>query len=276
MSDCVKKRSIFYVSDRTGKTAESIGESLLSQFDGIEFEHKTYSFVNSEADAQLVASEIQQNAIRTGMEPLVFSTLVNNEIQQFISSTDACVISLFNAFIEPLEKSLQIESSHTIGKPHETYGDADYKKHMAAIDFTLKNDDGIRTNLFDKADVILLGVSRSAKTPTCLYLAMNFSIKAANYPLTDDDLENDTLPDFILPYIDKIVGLTIRPDQLSAIRQQRRPKTAYASLEKCKNEIKHAGIIMNNHDIFILDSTAMSIEEIAVMIVKEKELLKNN
>ncbi len=275
---CIKrrKRSVFYVSDRTGKTAESLGQSLLSQFDRIEFSHKTFAFVCTEIEAHFVANEIQKNMISTGNQPIVFSTLVNRNLQQFISSTDACVMSLFSTFIEPLEKSLQIESSHTIGKPHEEYGNKVYKKHMDAIDFTLKNDDGISTNKFAEADVILLGVSRSAKTPTCLYLAMNFSIKAANYPLTDDDLINDTLPDFLLSYIDKIVGLTIRPDQLSAIRQQRRPMTGYASLKKCQEEVKKAGIIMKNHEIYVLDTTKMSIEEIAVNLVKEKELLKNN
>jgi len=276
MNDNSNKRSVFYVSDRTGKTAESLGQSLLSQFDGIEYSHKTFAFVCTEIEAHFVANEIQKDMIATGKQPIVFSTLVNDELHQFISSTNACVISLFNSFIEPLEKSLQIESSHTIGKPHEEYGNEGYKKHMDAIDFTLKNDDGIRTSQFDVADVILLGVSRSAKTPTCLYLAMNFSIKAANYPLTDDDLMNDYLPKFLMPYIRKIVGLTITPEQLSAIREQRRPKTDYASLKKCQEEIKQAGIIMKNHKIHILDSTAMSIEEIAVNIVKEKELLKNN
>jgi len=275
MNDNSNKRSVFYVSDRTGKTAEAIGQSLLSQFDGIEYEHKTFPFVISESEAQYVASEIQKNSTATGKVSIVFSTLVNDDFQQYISSTDACVISLFNTFIEPLEKSLQVDSSHTIGKPHEEYDGEGYKKHMDAIDFTLKNDDGIRTNQFRLADIILLGVSRSAKTPTCLYLAMNFSIKAANYPLTDDDLVNEELPEFLLPYIDKIVGLTIRPDQLSAIRQQRRPKTDYASLKKCQQEIKQAESIMKNHGLFILDSTAMSIEEIAVNLVKEKELLKN-
>ncbi|MCZ6803306.1 MAG: kinase/pyrophosphorylase [Proteobacteria bacterium] len=276
MNDNSNKRSVFYVSDRTGKTAESIGQSLLSQFDEIEFEHKIFPFVSSESEAQYVASEIQKKTTATGNVSIVFSTLVNDDFQQYISSTDACVISLFNAFIEPLEKSLQIDSSHTIGKPHEEYGDEGYKKHMDAIDFTLKNDDGIRTNQFSVADVILLGVSRSAKTPSCLYLAMHFSIKAANYPLTDDDLMNEDLPDFLLPYIDKIIGLTIRPDQLSAIRQQRRPKTDYASLKKCQEEVKRALNIMKNHELFVLDTTAMSIEEIAVNIVKEKELLKNS
>ncbi len=276
MNNKQNKRSVFYVSDRTGKTAESLGQSLLSQFDGIEFSDRTFAFVITEMEAHFVAGQIQREYEASGVQPIVFSTLVNDEIQQFISATDACVISLFNAFIEPLEKSLQVKSSHTIGKPHEEFGDEDYKEQMDAIDFTLKNDDGIRTNLFDKAEVILVGVSRSAKTPTCLYLAMHFSIKAANYPLTDDDLDNDKLPGFLLPYIDKIVGLTIRADQLSAIRQQRRPNTVYATLKKCRHEVKHAEIMMEKAGLFILDSTAMSIEEIAVNLVKEKELLKNN
>ncbi len=275
MNDVSNKRSVYYVSDRTGKTAEYLGHSLLSQFDGIEFAHKTFAFVGTEIEAHFVASEIQKDMVDSGMQPIVFSTLVNNEIHQFISSTDACVISLFNSFIGPLEKSLHIESSHTIGKPQKEYGNEGYKKHMDAIDFTLKNDDGIRTNQFEEADVVLIGVSRSAKTPTCLYLAMNFSIKAANYPLIDDDLMHDYLPKFLMPYIDKIVGLTIQPDQLSAIREQRRPETDYASLKKCQEEIKQAGIIMRNHKVYMLDSTAMSIEEIAVNLVKEKELLKN-
>ena len=276
MNNKKSKRSVFYVSDRTGKTAESLGQSLLSQFDGVDFSDKTFAFVITEMEASFVAGEIQQEYEESGVQPIVFSTLVNDDLQQFISATDACVISLFNSFIEPLEKSLEIKSSHTIGKPHEEFGDEDYKKQMDAIDFTLKNDDGIRVNLFDKADVILVGVSRSAKTPTCLYLAMHFSLKAANYPLTDDDLDNDKLPEFLLPYLNKIAGLTIRADQLSAIRQQRRPNTAYATLKKCQYEVKRAELMMDKAGLFILDSTAMSIEEIAVNIVKEKELLKNS
>lgn len=268
------KRSVFYVSDRTGKTAELIGHSLLSQFDGVKFEHKSFSFVNSATEAQLVASEIQQNAIITGNEPLVFSTLVDEELQQLISSTDACVISLFNSFIEPLENSLAMASSHTMGKAHEEYNDPEYKNRIDAIDFTFNNDDGVKVNQLQNAEIIIIGVSRSGKTPTCLYLAMNFSIKAANYPLTDDDLDNDHLPEFLSPYKEKLIGLTIQADQLSAIRERRRPKSKYASPAKCREEVKLAEDMINNAGIFMLDSTTMSIEEIAVNIVKEKKLLE--
>jgi len=267
------KRLVFFVSDRTGKTSELIAQSLLTQFDGFEFKYRTFPFITTQNDAKKVATEIEQQKLISGQKPLVFSTLVNSALQDIITATDAFVISLFSEFIEPLEEALQMESSHTIGMPHEEYDAQDYKGRIDAIDFTMKNDDGIKTSQFDKADVILIGVSRSGKTPTCLYLALNFSLKAANYPLTDDDLNQETIPEFLVPFSEKIIGLTIQADQLSAIRQQRRPKSDYSSLNKCKTEIKLAETMMNNAGIYVVDSTAMSIEEIAVNIVKEKQLL---
>ena len=268
-------RTVFFVSDRTGKTAEYIGESLLSQFDGIRFEQQSFSFVNSSAEAGRIARQIRQNAAATGRQPLVFSTLVDEALQELIASTGACVISLFNAFIDPLEKSLGVKSSHTIGRPHEEYSDKAYKKHIDAIEFALKHDDGRQTRHYDQADVILIGVSRSAKTPTCLYLAMNFFIKAANYPLTDDELKQQALPDFLLPYRARLVGLTIRPDQLSIIREQRRPGSPYADLQTCRAEVRRAERMMQEHNLYVLDSSSISIEELAVGIVKEKGLLKH-
>ena len=268
----MSKRLVFFVSDRSGKTSELIGQSLLSQFEGIEFEVSTHPFVSTVEDAKKVAEEIRHEKQTTGQEPLVFSTLVDEELQEIIDRTDACVIGLFSRFIAPLEQSLGVKSSHTIGKPHEAYDEKEYKQRVEAIDFTLKNDDGIQTSQFNEADIILIGVSRSGKTPTCLYLALNFSIKAANFPLTDDDLQNNALPDFLMPYKEKVVGLTIKPAQLSAIRQQRRPKSEYSSLNKCKSEVKLAEAIMHSENLFVVESTAMSIEEIAVSIVKEKHL----
>ena len=275
MKQEMTKRSVFYVSDRTGKTANYIGQSLLAQFDSIEYEHNTYAFVNSKSDAKWVAEQIKLNAEASGLQPLVFSTLVDAQIEQYIRETKACVISLFTSFTKPLEKSLGVSSSHSIGKAHEEYDHTNYEKGIDAIDFTFKNDDGTRTNEYDQADVILVGVSRCAKTPTCLYLAMHFAIKAANYPLTEDDLTGEQLPAFLLPYVDKIVGLSIRPDQLSAIREKRRPKSAYASLKKCRQEVKQAEHIMRNHELSIFDSTSMSIEEIAVNIVKDLGFFKH-
>ena len=272
MNDSTSKRLVFFISDRSGKTSELIGQSLLSQFDDIEFEIQTYSFVTTVDEVIKVAEEIQQQETLTSLKPLVFSTLVDSKLQDILESTNACVIGLFSNFIAPLEEVLGVESSHTIGKPHEEYDEINYKKRIDAIDFTMKNDDGIKTNQFDEADIILIGVSRSGKTPTCLYLALNFSLKAANYPLTDDDLKFEGIPKFLVPYKNKIVGLTIRPDHLSAIRQQRRPESEYSSLSKCKSEVKEAEAIIQKEGIYMIESTSMSIEEIAINIIKEKHL----
>lgn len=267
-------RTVFFVSDRTGRTAESIGESLLSQFDSIHFIHKSYPFITSKPDVLMVAEAISREFKMSGNKPLIFSTLVDLELQELLSATDACVINLFSSFIGQLEKELHVESSHRIGRPHEEYDDMDYSKRIDAIDYSMKNDDGISVNKLEEADVIIIGVSRSAKTPTCIYLALNFSIKAANYPLTDDDLVSETLPTPLAPYASKMIGLTIDPEQLSAIREQRRPNSKYASLRQCKKEIQQAEMMMGLAGITVMDSTAISIEEIAVKIVKEKQLLK--
>ncbi len=274
MTEKIAKNSVFFVSDRTGKTAESIGLSLLSQFGSVDFEHKTYSFVTNQADAEQIVNDIQSITTRNGTAPIVISTIVDESVEKIIANTDACLVSLFNEFIDPLEKHLNIESSHSTGQPHEEFDDREYSEHIDAIDFTLRNDDGMLTTQFEEADIILVGVSRCAKTPTCLYLAMNFSIKAANYPLTDDDLHHTELPDFLQKHLDKTVGLTIRADQLSAIRQQRRPNSPYASLDQCKKELKQADKMMARSGLTVFDSTSISIEEIAVKIAKEKNLLK--
>lgn len=273
MNRQANRRDVFFVSDRTGKTAESIGESLLSQFKGVEFEHHTFPFVTTTAEANHVAGLIEKAAKTSGQQPIVFSTLVNGQLEKLISSTSACVISLFNMFIDPLEQSLNVKSTRIMGLPHEEFTDKKYDKHIDAIDFAMNFDDGSRTDKYEKADVILVGVSRCAKTPTCLYLAMNFSIKAANYPLTEDDLNAETLPDFLRKHIDKVVGLTIQADQLSAIREKRRPNSSYASLKQCIQETRQAENIMQSHGIKMIDSTAMSIEEIAITIVRERQLL---
>lgn len=272
MSPTARKQDVFFVSDRTGKTAESIGQSLLSQFEGFDFEFHMYSFVNTIHEARNVAEIIRQNTIKNGKAPVVFSTLVDAEFQRTLAETDACIVDLFFTFIEPLEKHLEAHSSHTIGKPHEEIDDVDYQDRMDALDFTLRHDDGMHIGRFNEADVIIIGVSRTGKTPTCLYLAMHFSVKAANYPLTDDDLENDNLPEFLARHRDKIVGLTISPEQLSVRREQRRPNSRYSDINKCREEVKRAETIMQNAEVIMINSTTTSIEEMAVQIIREKKL----
>ncbi len=263
-----QKRTVFFVSDRTGLTAESYGSSLLSQFPGIEFESVKHNFVDNEQQAEASVIVINEVAESNQAQPIVFSTLVEPNIQNIIESADACVISLFGTFIGPLEETLGEKSAHTLGRSQDVIGKRGYEKRLDAIDYSLAHDDGVRPDQYDSAEVILVGVSRCGKTPTSLFLAMNHSINACNYPLTEDELAADTLPDVLLKHKKKLIGLTIKSKQLSNIREKRRPNSKYASLQYCKNEIKIAESMFRHDGIPFFDSTEISIEELAGSVMK--------
>lgn len=261
-------RIVFFVSDRTGLTAESYGTSLLAQFPKFEFESIKCPFVDNAEQAMITAGEIDRMAQKSGDEPIVFSTLVDTEIQSIIENTNACVINLFGTFLGPLETCLDAHSAHTLGKSHDIFGHSGYNRRLDAIDYALTHDDGVRPDQYDAADIILVGVSRSGKTPTCLLLAMNHSISACNYPLIEDDLSRETLPEVLLKHRDKLIGLTISPEQLSSIREKRRPGSKYASINYCKKEIKIAEDMFVQAGIQYFESTDTSIEELAGQIIK--------
>jgi len=263
-----QKRMVFLISDRTGLTAEAYGSSLLSQFPGTEFESIKHTFVDNEDKAIASARAIDEMSQKNNIQPIVFTTLAEPAIQNIIESADACVISLFGTFIEPLEMTLNEHSAHTLGCAQDIIGKPGYEKRLDAIDYALAHDDGIRPDQYDEAEIILVGVSRCGKTPTSLFLAMSHSIKTSNYPLTEDELNIDTLPDALLKHREKLIGLTIKPGQLSSIREKRRPNSQYASLQHCKNEIKIAEAMFKRADIPFFDSTRISIEELAGSVMK--------
>lgn len=269
------KRHIFYLSDGTGLTAEAYGSSLLAQFPGLEFESSRLPFVDSESRAREVKAIIGRLIATTDSPPIVFCTLVDPAIQATIAASGACVIDLFQTFIGPLEQALGIESAHTQGLSHQVVGKQIYQDRLNAIDYALQHDDGVRPDQYAEADVILVGVSRCGKTPTSLYIAMNFYIKAANYPLTDEELDRDELPEWLRLWKDKLVGLNIEPRQLSSIRAQRRPGSDYAALEVCKREVRSANQIFINEGLPVLDMTNTSIEEIASQILKKTGLMQS-
>lgn len=200
MNDNSAARPVFFVSDRTGITAENLGHALLTQFKSITFEQHSLPFLDSKKKAELAAQQINRVAATSKIKPLVFSTLIDDEYRGIIAATSAHVIDFFDAFIKPLEEELSTPSSHAEGLSHGISNEVVYMSRMDAINFTLNNDDGISTKEYDKADVILVGVSRSGKTPTCLYLAMQFGLRAANYPLTESDLIEGSLPKVLQPY----------------------------------------------------------------------------
>lgn len=267
-----QERTVVFVSDGTGITAETLGHSVLSQFEGIRFKQVRIPFIDSEVKAISARQKINDLAKYDGQKPIVFSTLVNTVINDVVKQADGVFMDLFLTFVEPLEKELNAKSTHRIGRSHTIADNEQYKNRIEAINYTLAHDDGQTHKDLQAADVILVGVSRSGKTPTSLYLAMQYGIKAANYPLIPEDFERGELPAALPPFKDKIFGLSISPERLSEIRNERRPGSKYASLENCRQEIKAAEFMMRREGISWLSSTSKSIEEISTTILQQLNL----
>ncbi len=263
------KRSVFYLSDRTGITAEMLGHSLLTQFEGVEFEQKILPFIDSPEMAQQAVQQINAAAASDGQPPLVFSTLLNDDVRDIIMGSEGRLLDFFETFINPLEQELGIQSAHAVGRSHGMGVYATYKARIDAVNFALSNDDGTTTRHYPNADVILVGVSRSGKTPTCLYLALQYGILAANYPITEEDMESPGLPALLEPYRDKLYGLTIDPLRLQQIRTERRPDSRYASPRQCDYEVKTVEMLFRREKIPFLDTSSVSIEEIATTILHQ-------
>jgi [pyruvate, water dikinase]-phosphate phosphotransferase / [pyruvate, water dikinase] kinase len=268
------KRTAVFISDRTGITVEMLGNSLLSQFDHVHFNRITLPFVDTLEKAQLALEQIKQIGLEEGTRPIVFCTLVNSEVRNAIHGDNALFLDLFEIFIIPLEKELGQKSSHTVGKSHSAGNVKDYNARIEAVNYTLSHDDGQSHKNLDDADIILVGVSRSGKTPTCLYLALQFGIKAANYPLIPEDLDNMKLPPALAKMKHKIYGLTITPERLAQIRTERKPDSNYASLANCRRELSAAEALMRQAGIRFIESTTKSIEELATTIMHETQLAR--
>jgi len=260
------KRTVFFVSDGTGITAQTLGHSLMTQFDTIDFEQHMYPYVDTLEKADKLLATINACAAQEQSPPLVFSTLVNHDIFQRLQQAQALCLDFFQTFIGPLEQALQQPSSHSIGRSHNP-SQKQYASRIDAINYTLKTDDGVHTKEYDEAEVILIGVSRSGKTPTCLYLAMQYGIKAANYPITEEDLGKKQLPECLLKHCGKLFGLTIDLERLQAIRHERRPGSRYASLLQCEQELQMVERLFGHYDIPFLNTTTYSIEEIATKLM---------
>ena len=264
-----KHRTIFFVSDGTGITAEMLGHSLLSQFEDIKFNQETIPFVDSAEKAQVALERIAQAARLGNGRPIVFTSLVNNTVRASLRGADALVLDFFETFIDPLEHELGQKSTHTIGRSHSATDKKEYQHRIEAVNFALAHDDGQSNRELAKADVILVGVSRSGKTPTSLYLALQFGVRAANYPLIPEDFERNSLPASLLPFRDKLFGLTIIAERLAEIRKERRPNSKYAELLNCRREVEQAETLMRREGIRWLNSTTKSIEEISTTILQE-------
>lgn len=261
-------RTVFFVSDGTGITAETFGNSILAQF-AAKPRHVRRPFIDTADKAHQVVREINHAADVEGRKPIVFATLVNAEVLTIVKTSHALVLDMFNTFIEPLEAEFGITSSHRVGRFSDISKSQEYTDRIEAINFSLAHDDGQSSKNLAAADVILVGVSRSGKTPTSLYLAMQHGIKAANYPLIPEDFERGHLPAPLVPFKAKCFGLTIDPDRLAQVRHERRPDSKYASIENCRYEVHQAEKMMRRESINWLSSTTKSIEEIATTILRD-------
>ena len=262
----VSRRTVFFVSDQTGVTAETLGHSLMTQFEGLEFRPVTLPFVSSLDKAQEAVRRIDRAAQEEGLRPIVFSTLVQDELRDVLMRANGLFLDLFSAFVGPLERELHTRSTHRAGRAHGIADLAAYTTRINATNFALANDDGTGGD-YAHADVVLIGVSRVGKTPTCVYMALQYGVFAANYPLTEDDLEAGRLPARLDPYRPKLYGLTIRPERLQQIRTERRPDSRYASRAQVLYELRTADALFARYAIPSLDTSESSIEEIASRIL---------
>lgn len=265
------KRTAFFISDGTGITSEALGMSLLSRFEGFDFDRITLPYVDTVEKASETVQRIHDAAERDQAKPIIFDTIVDDTIRGIIASGEGFMIDVFAAFLGPLEQELGAQPTDRVGRTRITENRG-YEYRIDAVNYALDNDDGARTKYYDKADVILIGVSRSGKTPTCLYLAMQYGIKAANYPLTDDDIDDQKLPPSIRNFKHKLFGLTIEPDRLSLIRNERRPNSKYASTRQCNYEVEEVELMYRRERIPFMNTTHYSVEEIATRIMVKADI----
>jgi len=260
----MKKHSIFYVSDGTAITAETVGHSLISQFKDLEFTQIRIPFVDTKAKAQAAAERIKKH--NQDSQALVINTVVDIELRIIIHSGGGLKLDPFNRLLREIEENLNIKRSPVVGKAHGIVNSEAYNARIEATNYALSHDDGVSVS-YEEADIILLGVSRSGKTPTCLYLALQYGVKAANYPLTEEDLNCLKIPEHILKHKQKVYGLTIDAFRLSQIRAQRRPNSQYSNPRQCQMEVSDAESMFLKNGIEFLSTTHTSIEEISGKIL---------
>ncbi|MBN8480101.1 MAG: kinase/pyrophosphorylase [Xanthomonadales bacterium] len=268
------RRTVFYISDGTGITAETIGHSVLTQFEGVDFDTYRIPFVDSEDKASQAAVRIKTAYATSGVRPIVVNTIMDRALGDIVATGGALMLDVFAPFLAPLEDELGTARSPRVGKAHGLTNFAEYEARINATNYALTHDDGIDV-IYDDAEVILVGVSRVGKTPTCLYMALHYGVKAANYPLTEEDLANLELPKRLVPHRNKLYGLSIDAQRLAQVREARRPGSRYAKLEQCRRELDQADKLFRREGIPVQSTTHTSIEEIASKILAQLGIEKH-
>ncbi|HSR70431.1 MAG TPA: pyruvate, water dikinase regulatory protein [Acidobacteriota bacterium] len=270
------KRTVFFISDSTGITAEALGSSLLSQFEDIEFERIALRFIKTPEQAEEVVRRINEAGAKDGQRPIVFDTIVRPEVREIIAHSDGFVIDFLKSFIGKLEEELQAQSTLSVGRSHTIDEQGRYFSRIDAVNYALSHDDGVGTEGYGRSDLILVGVSRCGKTPTSLYLALQFGVKVANYPFTPEDLESMRLHPALKRHKSRLFGLTIDPERLHEIRSERRAGSQYASRRQCQLEVRDVEALYRREGIPHISTTRRSVEEIAATIMTEAGIQQRN
>jgi [pyruvate, water dikinase]-phosphate phosphotransferase / [pyruvate, water dikinase] kinase len=259
------RRTVFFISDSTGITAETIGNSMLAQFEGVQFDTHRLPFIDNPQKAEAASLRIKTKYAQDGQRPIVVNTMTSRALCDIVAGSGALMLDVFAPFIDPLEAELGTKQSGAVNRSHGLVDFERYEARINATNYALAHDDGLDVD-YNESDLVLVGVSRSGKTPTCLYMALHYGVCAANYPLTDDDLDKLELPTRLRPYRSRLFGLTIDPNRLAQIREQRRPGSRYATLKQCRWELEQADRLMRRENIPVLNTTHTSIEEISSKI----------
>ena len=266
------KRSIFYISDRTGITAEALGQALITQFGDQKFDETTLPFTDTPDKVLAAVKRINEAGQKDGIRPIIFDTVISPELRNILMQADALLLDFFHTFIGPLEEEFSSKSSFSVGKVHALEDVQAYDHRIDAVNFSLNNDDGATTRNYQDADLIIIGVSRCGKTPTSLYISMQFGLKVANYPFIAEDMDNLKLPKELAIHKEKLFGLTIFPERLHDIRTERRPNSQYASQPQCQLEVRAVEALYRREKIPFLNVTSRSIEEISTKILAQCNL----
>jgi len=267
----VERRAAFFVSDSTGITAETLGSALLVNFPGIRFDRHTIPFVDTVEGACDVVAEIDRAAM-AGRNPVVFTTVKQSVLRDVLARAQAVMIDLLAGHLTELEDALGTTASEQLGQYHGVGDMEKYHDRMRAVEYAIEHDDGQSRRALDIADVIIIAPSRCGKTPTTMYLALQYGLLVANYPLTDEDFPTDGLPRMIAPYAPRCFGLITTPLRLSQVRHERRPSSRYSSLAQCTLELRRAEDLYRRNRVPFLNSATKSVEEMSAVIIQTMKL----
>lgn len=269
--DPAPRRAAYFVSDSTGVTAETLGNALLANFPGIPFIRHTIPFVDTTAGALAVVQDIDRAAAE-GRAPLVFTTVKQAAVRAVLAGANADMIDLLAGHLTELEAALGTTASEQLGQYHGVGDMERYFERMRAVEYAIEHDDGQSSRALDQADVVIIAPSRCGKTPTTMYLALQYGLRVANYPLTDDDFPAEGLPRPIAKYAARCFGLTTTPLRLSQVRHERRPSSQYSSLEQCTIELRRAEDLYRRNRVPFLNSSTKSVEEMSAVIMQTMKL----